>query len=79
VTNAAEAADAAGAGADIIDVKDPGAGSLARAPAEWVRAIRGVQSLDDLIRPPRHRRRDRQAERFGGLDADVAREAVARY
>ncbi len=53
MTNAAEAADAAGAGADIIDVKDPGAGSLARAPAEWVRAIRGVQSLDDLIRPPR--------------------------
>jgi len=42
VTDAVEAADAAGAGADIIDVKDPGAGSLGRAPAEWVRAIRGV-------------------------------------
>src|SRR5438552_3639873 len=30
VTDAAEAVDAAGAGADIIDVKDPGAGSLGR-------------------------------------------------
>ena len=70
VTDAAEAVDAAGAGADIIDVKDPGAGSLGRAPAEWVRAIRSVQSLDVLIRPPQHRRRDRQAEGLGGLEVD---------
>src|SRR5215813_563219 len=26
--------------------------------------------LDDLIRPPQHRRRDRQAERLGGLEVD---------
>jgi uncharacterized protein (UPF0264 family) len=40
VTDAAEAAAAADAGAEIIDVKDPGAGSLGQAPADWVRAIR---------------------------------------
>jgi hypothetical protein len=28
------------------------------------------RSLDDLIRPPQQRRRDRQAERFGGLEVD---------
>jgi (5-formylfuran-3-yl)methyl phosphate synthase len=42
VTDAAEAADAVSAGAEIIDVKDPGAGSLGRAPADRVRAIRGI-------------------------------------
>lgn len=42
VTDSVEAADAAAAGADIIDVKDPGAGSLGQAPAEWVRQIRSV-------------------------------------
>ena len=42
VTDAVEAADAAAAGADIIDVKDPAAGSLGLAPADWVRAIRAV-------------------------------------
>jgi uncharacterized protein (UPF0264 family) len=42
VTDAAEAAEATAGGAQIIDVKDPGAGSLGRAPAEWVQAIRGV-------------------------------------
>ena len=26
--------------------------------------------LDDLIRPRQHRRRDREAERFGGLQVD---------
>jgi (5-formylfuran-3-yl)methyl phosphate synthase len=45
VVDAAEATDAADAGAQIIDVKDPGAGSLGRAPADWVRAIR-------LVTPP---------------------------
>jgi hypothetical protein len=44
VTDAAEAVDAAAGGAQIIDVKDPGAGSLGRAPADWVRAIRSVTS-----------------------------------
>jgi (5-formylfuran-3-yl)methyl phosphate synthase len=42
VTDPAEAAVASTAGADIIDVKDPRAGSLGRAPEDWVRAIRGV-------------------------------------
>lgn len=42
VTDVAEAAEAAAGGAQIIDVKDPGAGSLGRAPADWVQAIRGV-------------------------------------
>lgn len=42
VTDAAEAAEATAGGAQIIDVKDPGAGSLGRAPADWVQAIRGV-------------------------------------
>ena len=42
VTDAIEAGDALSAGADIIDVKDPGAGSLGRAPADWVRAIRAI-------------------------------------
>jgi uncharacterized protein (UPF0264 family) len=42
VTDAAEAAAATAGGAQIIDVKDPGAGSLGRAPAEWVQAIRSV-------------------------------------
>jgi (5-formylfuran-3-yl)methyl phosphate synthase len=42
VTDPLEAADAAAAGAEIIDVKDPGAGSLGQPPAEWVRQIRRV-------------------------------------
>jgi uncharacterized protein (UPF0264 family) len=42
VTDAGEAAAAAAGGAQIIDVKDPGAGSLGQAPADWVRAIRLV-------------------------------------
>jgi uncharacterized protein (UPF0264 family) len=45
VTDAAEAAEATAGGAQIIDVKDPGAGSLGRAPADWVQAIRGVTPL----------------------------------
>ena len=27
-------------------------------------------SLDHLVRPPQHRRRDRQPERLGGLEVD---------
>ncbi len=42
VTDLVEATDAASAGAEIIDVKDPGAGSLGEAPPERVRAIRDV-------------------------------------
>jgi uncharacterized protein (UPF0264 family) len=42
VMDPVEAADAASAGADIIDVKDPAAGSLGAAPPAWVRAIRAV-------------------------------------
>lgn len=42
VTDVAEAAAATAGGAQIIDVKDPGAGSVGRAPAEWVQAIRSV-------------------------------------
>lgn len=42
VVDAIEAADAATGGAEIIDVKDPAAGSLGAAPAEWVRAIRAA-------------------------------------
>src|SRR5262245_57185083 len=42
VTDPAEAADAAAAGAQILDVKDPGAGSLGQAPPAWVQAIRAV-------------------------------------
>jgi len=42
VTDLVEAADAAGAGAEIIDVKDPGAGSLGEAPPERVQAIRDI-------------------------------------
>jgi uncharacterized protein (UPF0264 family) len=40
VTDVSEAAEAVAGGAGIIDVKDPGAGSLGRAPAAWVQAIR---------------------------------------
>jgi (5-formylfuran-3-yl)methyl phosphate synthase len=40
----AEAIEAAGAGAHIIDVKDPAAGALGRPPAGVVRAIRAVVS-----------------------------------
>src|SRR5688500_7770079 len=36
--------------------------------AKWTRAP--VTSLDHLIRPPQQRRRDREAERFGGLEVD---------
>ena len=33
-----------------------------------------LRSLDHLIRPPQHRRRDRQPERLGGLEVDHQRE-----
>ena len=42
VTDSVEAIDAACAGAEIIDVKDPGAGSLGEAPADRVSAVRHV-------------------------------------
>ncbi len=42
VTDPAEAADAAAAGAEILDVKDPSAGSLGQAPPAWVQAIRAI-------------------------------------
>jgi (5-formylfuran-3-yl)methyl phosphate synthase len=42
VTDAREAAAAVAGGATIIDVKDPAAGSLGQAPADWVRAIRSA-------------------------------------
>jgi (5-formylfuran-3-yl)methyl phosphate synthase len=42
VRDVAEASEAAGAGAHILDVKDPAAGALGRPPAGVVRAIRAV-------------------------------------
>jgi len=40
VVDAEEASAAAAGGAEIVDVKDPAAGSLGRAPESWVQAIR---------------------------------------
>jgi hypothetical protein len=34
------------------------------------RRTRAARSLDHLVRPQQHRRRDRQAERLGGLEVD---------
>lgn len=42
VTDAAEAVEAAAGGADIIDVKDPGAGALGQASPECVAEVRRV-------------------------------------
>src|SRR5215470_13199175 len=41
-----------------------------RAPPPCQRGTRGGPSLNDLIRPRQHRRRDGQAERLGGLEVD---------
>jgi (5-formylfuran-3-yl)methyl phosphate synthase len=46
VVDAAEAGEALAGGADIIDIKDPAAGSLGRAPVHAVEAIRAVTPLD---------------------------------
>src|SRR6266581_9605208 len=41
-----------------------------RRPFLWIVPTLHIALLDDLIRPPQQRRRDRQAERLGGLEVD---------